>query len=407
MNILHYARREVIGRPWRTLLNATSVAVGVALVIILFSVTLAYQKAVAAPFSAAGTDFALSRPSQAEGTAPAARGVMLPASNQAIEVTEINRLTGLPEVQQAVAVLQLWSFDPGQFKVIVGLAPDAPAIGPAKVQEWLKDGHFYGPGEQGVAVLESHFARFYKYKVGDQITISGKKFQVAGIYEVRQGTQLTAANIYLPLADAQSLAGVGPDTVNGVYLELRDTGLWKMTIDSIHRDFPDLAVSSVDSALAMSDSMLALLNRVALPAAALVVGICLLFVYYSLATSVWERVGEFGTMKALGWRYRDTFYALTLELFFQVAFGTMLGLALGALGTYLASAWQVNAPQVGEIPPLPGMDTAASTIHLPALFPAPLYLASFAGALIVGLLVATVVARQVAALKPAEAWRHL
>lgn len=102
------------------------------------------------------------------------------------------------------------------------------------------------------------------------------------------------------LADAQMLAGVGPETVNSVYVELKDASHWKQSIATIHQILPELTVTSADSALAMSDSILALLDKLAWPGAVLVIVLSVLFVHRSLAASTWERIGEFGIMKALG-----------------------------------------------------------------------------------------------------------
>lgn len=407
MNLLHCAWREVVGRPRRTLFNALAVAIGVGLVISLFSVTLAYQKAITSPFTMAATNLVLSRPSKNNTQTTEAKGVILPSANQPISTVEIDRLTRISGAKRTAALLQLWSFDPGQFKVIAGLASDAPPIGPAKARVWVKKGRFYRPGESGVAVLETHFARFYGYKVGNQVKIAGRDFKVVGIYEVRQGAQLTAVNIYLPLTDAQKLAGVSSDVVNSVYLELKDASGWRYAVDAIHRSFPELAVTSADSALAMSESMLALLNKLAWPATGLVIAVCLFFVYRSLVASAWERVGEFGTMKAVGWQQRDIRRVLLFELFSQVVLGAFLGLALGALSAYLASLWHVRVSQVGQAPPLPGAAAAGAVIRLPALYPVALYLISFSGALAVGLFTAILIAARMAALKPAEAWRKL
>lgn len=407
MNFIAYIRRELLGRPWRTFFNAFGVAVGIAMVIILFSITIAYQKAVTAPFAAAATDLVLSRPSQGNGEFSAAQGVILPAANQAIEMEELTRLGRLPEIKASVAALQLWSFDPGRFKVIMGVDPDAPASGPLKAREWMKNGRFFKPGETGVAVLESHFARFYKLKVGEQLAIAKRQFTITGIYEVREGAQLTAINVYLPLADAQALAGVGPDIVNMVYAQLKDANRWRQAIDEIHRGYPDLTATSVDSTLVMSDSLLALLYKLLWPAALIVIGICLLFVYRTLTASTLEKIGEFGIMKALGWRNRDIRSALLLELFAQVLLGVVIGVILGAAGTYLTSLWQVKITQMSDAPPLQGMNDSANVIQLQAVYPFALYLYTVIGSLIVGVLVAMVIARRVASLKAAEMWRML
>lgn len=406
MNILHYAMREVSGRPGRTALNALGVAIGLALVIVLFSITLAYQQAITFPFTHADIDFTISRPNQTQNASPA--GVILPAANQPIEALDIEQLGKIPNVENTLAVLQLWSFDPGQFKVIIGIDPDASVIGPAKAIEWIKNGRAFKTGERGVAMLESHYARFFGAQIGSKIKITGQDFTVVGIFEIRQGIQLTAANIYIPIVDAQTLAKVSPDTFNTVYLQLKDPSLWRQTSSAIKQDFPALAVTSADSALAMSDSMLVLLNRLVWPAAILVILICILFVYRSLAASTWEKVGEIGTQKALGWSHQDIRKALVLELFMQVGLGAVLGLLLGGLGAWLTGGWEVQLPQLGgSAPPLPGAVQSINSTRLPIVFPPLLYLAGFGITLLIGFLVSFILVKKTTSIKPTEAWRSL
>jgi putative ABC transport system permease protein len=154
-------------------------------------------------------------------------------------------------------------------------------------------------------------------------------------------------------------------------------------------------------------STLALLNKVSWPAAFLIIAVCLLFTYRSLASGAWERIGEFATMRALGWRRRDIRQLLVLELGAYVTLGVGLGLALGALVAYLGSLWSVQLASLGLAPPLAGSASAPASVRLPALFPASLYAVALAVALAVGLFVAAIVAARVSALKPSDAWRRL
>ena len=407
MNIFHYALREVLGRPGRTILNAVGVAIGLALVILLFSITQSYRQAISFPFAQAGIDFTVTRPSREENRI-LPTGAILPASAQSINAADVERLARITNVETTLSALQLWSFDPGAFKVIIGLDPDGPPIGPAKAMQWIKSGRAFKPGEHGVAMLESHYARFFGKEVGHSIKIDGKGFPVVGIFEKREGAQLTAANIYIPLSDAQTLAKVGPDTFNTVYLKLRDSNLWRQTTDAVRQTFPTFTLTTADSVLAMSDSMLVLLNRLMWPAAILVTVISVLFVYRSLASSTWEKVGEIGTQKALGWRRKDVMKALLLELSMQVSLGAVLGLVFGVFGSWFIGGWEVQLPQIGgSAPPLPGALQSSTGIALPVSFSPLFYLVGFSVTIVIGLLIAMVLVKKVAEIKPTEAWRSL
>ena len=43
--------------------------------------------------------------------------------------------------------------------------------------------------------------------MGDTLEINGRPFSVVGLLEIKEGSQIASANIYLPLQDAQDLLG--------------------------------------------------------------------------------------------------------------------------------------------------------------------------------------------------------
>ena len=55
------------------------------------------------------------------------------------------------------------------------------------------------------------------------MTIGDRPFTVVGLLEIKEGSQIASANIYLPLKDAQESAG--HKGVNIVYLRLRNPSL--------------------------------------------------------------------------------------------------------------------------------------------------------------------------------------
>ena len=110
--------------------------------------------------------------------------------------------------------LLLWEFDKGGFRTIMGVDLAQPSLGPVKVKEWLKEGRF--PQKEGEVVLEKHYAKFHHTKIGDTMEINGRPFSVVGLLEIKEGSQIASANIYLPLQDAQGLLGAESGGVNPV-----------------------------------------------------------------------------------------------------------------------------------------------------------------------------------------------
>ena len=110
--------------------------------------------------------------------------------------------------------LLLWEFDKGGFRTIMGVDLAQPSLGPVKVKDWLKEGRF--PQKDGEVVIEKHYAKFQHKKMGDTLEINGRPFSVVGLLEIKEGSQIASANIYLPLQDAQGLLGGESKGVNPV-----------------------------------------------------------------------------------------------------------------------------------------------------------------------------------------------
>ncbi|MGO4755679.1 ABC transporter permease, partial [Streptomyces sp. 2MCAF27] len=71
-----------------------------------------------------------------------------------------------------------------------------------------------------VAVVDSSYAKEKKLAVGDDITISGTKFEVIGVATADSGS--AAANVYIPLKRAQTLSD-SKDKVTTVYVKAADS----------------------------------------------------------------------------------------------------------------------------------------------------------------------------------------
>src|SRR6266542_216874 len=66
-----------------------------------------------------------------------------------------------------------------------------------------------------VAVVDANYAKAQNLKTGSTVKVAGTKFTVTGIVSVGQGS--TAADVYIPLARAQALAGLHNE-VNTIYV---------------------------------------------------------------------------------------------------------------------------------------------------------------------------------------------
>lgn len=232
-----YVWNELGHHRHRTLVNVLGIAIGIALFVSINAVSTAYQKAVSLPFKNLGADLVVQRPEKRAVDAKQApismRGIRIPFSNQILPLQDLEKLKSLEGVDSTATSLLLWEFDQGGFRTIMGVDLAQPSLGPIKVKEWLKEGRF--PENPGEVVLEKHYAKFHQTRVGDAFPIGGRSLKVVGLLEIKEGSQIASANIYLPLADAETLMEGETRGVNVVYLHLKTPSLLTQVKTQISR----------------------------------------------------------------------------------------------------------------------------------------------------------------------------
>ncbi|MET9389911.1 ABC transporter permease [Streptomyces sp. NPDC006624] len=196
-----------------------------------------------------------------------------------------------------------------------------------------------GDADAAVAVADAAYAKEKKLKTGSTVAIKGTDFEVVGIATPDSGD--AAANLYIPLKRAQTLAGA-KDEVTTVYVQATDSQRIAAVKAQIQRDVPDTTVTTsadladtVSGSLSTASSLAARvgtwLSAVVLVAAFLVAGLL-------TSSAVSRRVREFGTLKALGWRSGRVTGQVVGEAFVNGLVGGALGIALGLAGAYAVTA---------------------------------------------------------------------
>lgn len=406
-----YAIREMLIRRHRTAVNCIGIAVAIALVISLYSLSAAYKAAARKPFEASGVDLALERPKAQNNGGTRTSGVILPDSATVITGEELARLSQIDGIEAITASIQAWSFDSGKFKVIAGIDPDSPAIGPAMFVNWVSEGNFFRSGESGVAVVEKHYANSYGIKTGGSVEISGESFLITGKVAVKEGSQLAAPNFFLPIEDVRRLTGLEKNAVNAVYIRLQQASDTKNITDKISGAIPGIKVSSPDSSLSVADSLFSLSERFIWLISIVIVAVAVFLIFKTVTSSISERIREIGIMKAVGWTSGNIRGQLTLETLIQAAAGGVLGVITGTLLSFASSAFKINAPLPWQGSPIPGSaGMAVSNSEQVALQVSisPLFIFEvFIAALLIALLCSITASRQANKINPAESMRKL
>jgi ABC-type antimicrobial peptide transport system permease subunit len=190
-----------------------------------------------------------------------------------------------------------------------------------------------------VAVVDANYASAQNLKAGSTLSIGGKKFTVIGIVRTAQGT--SSANVYIPLARAQSLAGM-KNEVNTVYVSATSAADISTVSSEISHQLPKATVTtSSDLASEVTGSLSSastLANNLGkwLAVAVLIAA----FGLASLLTvsAVSRRVREFGTLKAIGWRNSRVIRQIMGEAVAIGLIGGAVGVGLGFAGAALVQA---------------------------------------------------------------------
>ncbi|MFD7286120.1 ABC transporter permease [Streptomyces sp. NPDC059863] len=231
------------------------------------------------------------------------------------------------------------AFDVDSYTVF-GTDVAAPALGPLTSSK-ITTGRTFESAETdaAVAVVDSAYAKEKSLAVGKTVTISGTKFSIVGVATADSGD--SAANLYVPLKKAQTLAD-SKDKVTTVYVKAADSQQIAGVKSAIQKNIPDTTVTtSADLAGTVSGSLSTASDLATTVGKWLSIAVLIAaFLVAGLLTSsaVSRRVREFGTLKALGWKSGRVTRQVVGEALVNGLLGGALGIALGLGGAYLVTA---------------------------------------------------------------------
>ncbi|MFJ4365783.1 ABC transporter permease [Streptomyces chartreusis] len=230
-------------------------------------------------------------------------------------------------------------FDVNNYSVY-GADVTKPALGPLTSSK-ITSGRTFKSTETDakVVVADTSYAKEKKLKVGSTVTVKGTKFKVIGIATPDSGD--AAANLYIPLKQAQTLADA-KNKVTTIYVKATDSQRIDSVKSAIQKnisgttvttsaDLADTVSGSLSTASSLATSVGKWLSIAVLVAAFLVAGLL-------TSSAVSRRVREFGTLKALGWKSGRVTRQVVGEAIVNGLLGGALGIAVGLAGAYAVTA---------------------------------------------------------------------
>ncbi len=408
-----YVWNELRHHHHRTLVNILGIGIGIALFVSINAVSTAYKEAVSLPFKNLGADLVVQRPEKRaidSNQSPASmRGIRLPFSNQLLPSGDLEKLKSIEGVDSMASSLLLWEFEQRGFRTIMGVDLDQPSLGPVKVKEWLKEGRF--PIHSGEVVLEKHYAKFQQSRLGDSFSVGQHAFKIVGLLEIKEGSQIASANIYLPLKDAQALLGGEAQGVNLVYLRLKNPSLLGQVKTRISQELSGVSVTSSDSFLELMGGVSKISDQFSLLASIVALGGAISLIIKTMLSNLVERSREIGILKAVGWTGKDVQKQLMGEVLAQSLLGGIVGIVAGYLLSYLLGFLSIPITTPWELNLMPAFaketESAAQVVRLPVSVSLRLMAVSLALSLMAGSLASYFMGRRTARMKPADILRNL
>ena len=413
---LRYLRNELYYQKRRTLAAVIGLSIGIALLIILNALSMAYRSAARVPLQEIGADLTVQR----SGNVPKdLTGAVFPCSAVTIRNEEVKKIEALPGVRGVGKAVILWVFDPKRAWIVLGIDAQSP-VGPSILRNSVVQGRFLKEGEPE-ALVEVSYARQYGVKVGDTISVARRDYPVVGLVDASRISKIAVANVYMPLSEVQSLAASSPQVqavspftpadVNLVLIKADEGKIPELSSALRTMMGKDATIGTPESFLKLLGSLFALSDKFTLAASLIAILVAVLIAFKTMAGNIIEREREIGVLKAVGWINRNVVTQIVAESVVECFMAGILGLLIALVAAYGLSFLKVHIPIPWEMSPRPhflpgGGDQLFNTLRLPVHV--PWTLASFAVALsvLVGGITGALLGRNISRIKPSEVLRH-
>jgi putative ABC transport system permease protein len=306
---------NLIRRPARTILTATGIALGVATIVALLSVTAGLERSAGDLIHLGDADLGIFQKGVADPTSS-----LLPDSLA-------RRIGHEPGVEKATPLLLIVEGIPQQPSAIVfGMNTDGFV---AHRQVYLRGRFPVGPGQVAVG---NRLADDLHATVGERIKVKGRPLAVSGIYH--SSTFFEDSGATLPLSTAQAIAR-RPGEATTIAIVLEPGTHTARVRRHILGSNPGLqAISSPDDA-ARAGGNSQLIGKAVLVIVVLALIIGGIAVANTMAMAVLERQGEFALLATIGWTPARVAALVLGEGVGVSLLGAALGLLLGVVGAGL------------------------------------------------------------------------
>lgn len=336
MHFLCLVYKNLRRRPVRTGLTVSGVAVAVAAVVLLVGIARSFETELLKIYEQHGADLVVFRAGVAQRL------------TSSLSMTLADQIAGLPNVAAvSPGLMDVVSFsDRDLFGVpVYGWLAGSSYLDQVRVAE----GRRIGPRDGRVVMLGGALAKDLGVGVGDEIeVIEGEAFKVVGIYQ--SYNVFENGSLVIALDEMQTLLGREGD-ITFIMVTAYDTN--QAAIESLRGRIERLG-PAIDAMSAREYADTAVELRLARSSAWLTSAVALLVgvvgTLNTMVMSVFERVREFGVLRAVGWRGARVMRMVLCESLLLALAGAAVGTAAGIVAVRVLSYLPLYARVIsGEV----------------------------------------------------------
>ena len=419
--IWSYAWKGFARRKTRAVLAVSGLAISIALLVAVATISRSVRGAVGASLEAAGADVVIQKVVK---PCPWAQ-VKIARDLSAIDASVVDAVRDVEGVDNTTGVLDLWAFsedeDTGSQHptVVAGVDPRKKTIGPVRVQKAegseddqsccaITEGRYLLSTDDFHAMVTEDYAKAKNLKLGDRFPLGPYSFEIVALLDLKAGAHISGAEAFIPLKTAQRMYD-GGEVVTTVFVSLKQArALPKVKGVAATLIGPEAKVTSEANIGEATAALAVVTQRTLFAISAIVLTLVLLLVVKTALSSVAERVAEIGILKATGWRDGDVSRLLTAESVYAGVIGGIVGTLIG-IGLAFLYGTLVQPALPRSLVSYPECSTTEAPMALPfqATPSAAVLLGAVAAALVIGSISGYLASRRAAKLQPAEALRQL
>jgi len=418
--IWSYAWKGFARRKTRAALAVSGLAISIALLVAVATISRSVRGAVGASLEAAGADVVIQKVVK---PCPWAQ-VKIARDLSAVDGTVVGAVRDVEGVDNTTGVLDLWAFSEDKETgaqhptVVAGVDPRKKTIGPVRVEKAegaedesccaITEGRYLLSTDDFHVMVTEDYAKAKNLKLGDRCQLGPYSFEIVALLDLKAGAHISGAEAFVPLKTAQRMYD-GGDVVTTIFVSLKQgRALPKVKEVAATLVGPEAKVTSEANIGEATAALAVVTQRTLFAISAIVLTLVLLLVMKTSLASVAERVAEIGILKATGWRDGDVSRLLSAEALYAGVIGGIVGTVVG-IGLAFLYGTVVQPALPRSLVSYPECSTTEAPAALPFQATPSLWvlLAAMVAALVIGSISGYLASRRAAKLLPAEALRQL